>query len=134
MSSPPCCSSGSASRWPTSTRPGGVGDFLDGQEGCHVCSDVDNVAPILLAELTGPANIKHLVALLAAFPATLVNRIINKGTPLFPSDDAEDVDGAPADPWGAGLNMGAFGVQMVWGFVDFYEDLKAGDNAQSIPD
>ncbi|MET0695543.1 MAG: hypothetical protein ABWY56_16530 [Propionibacteriaceae bacterium] len=87
-----------------------------------------------LAGIDPTLTVKHLVALLAAFPATLVNGIINKGNPLFPSDQDEAVEGAPADPWGVGLNTGAFGVQMVWAFVDFYEDLKGGDDAQSVPD
>ena len=87
-----------------------------------------------LAGIDPTLTVKHLVALLAAFPATLVNGIINKGNPLFPSGQDGAVAGAPADPWGMGLNTGAFGVQMVWAFVDFYEDLKAGDDAQSVPD
>lgn len=100
--------------------------------------DVPLIGELLkLADIDPTLSIKHLMALITAFPATLYYGVISDA-PLFPTTtgaaaDAPPVAGGPVDPWGAGLGWAAFAVQTVWFYVDSVEDLKQGDDPRGNP-
>ena len=73
-------------------------------------------------------KMQHLVALLAAYPATIMCNE-TYGGPLFPASSQSGPLGALADDhvdgWGVGLNFSSCAVQGIWTVVDASADLAA---------
>lgn len=86
---------------------------------------------LALVRIDPTITIKHIVALLVAFPATLAYECATGSTAMFPSSGVSKVEGVN-DPWGCGLNWMAYGVQMIWSLADSYEDFNP-ENSDKWP-
>ena len=94
---------------------------------------------LALAGIDTSLRIDHLVALIIAYPATLINQIIGGG-PLFPADDAiagkqpdTELGSARVDGWGVGLNWGSACAQAVWAANDLILDDSAAAGSKKHP-
>ncbi len=92
-----------------------------------------------LAGIDTSARIDHLVALIIAYPATLINQIIGGG-PLFPADDAiagklpdTELGSGRVDGWGVGLNWASACAQAVWAANDLMLDDSAAAGTKNNP-
>ena len=89
-----------------------------------------------LAGIDLTISVSHLVSLVAAYPATLINALHGTG-PLFPAttSDAADEDrmvGDSGDAWLEGLGFTAAVVQGIWGFNDIIVDLQTANEDGTV--
>lgn len=86
-----------------------------------------------LAGIDPTISVKHLVALIVAFPATATFDAKTSSGDLFPSTistsrltRSHQLTGIPDDPWACGLNLTAAFTQMIWGMNDVLVDVYVG--------
>ena len=79
------------------------------------------------ADIDMNVTVGQILSMLVAFPATLISKVALK-TGLFPDTPpaAGDLGDDTANKWGTALSLLSGVTQLIWAFVDQYEDTQSG--------